>query len=99
MSKLVVITNNLMDASKIQASVPDAEAVRSLDSPTVARAGLILLDLETGLDPTKVVAIGPPVIAYGPHLDAAALEAAVASGCQDALPRSKLFQDPGRVMA
>ncbi len=92
MSQVVVITKNLMDATKVQGAVPTAQIVRSLDAPALRVAELILLDLSSGFDPATVVAIGPPVVAYGPHVDVEALEAARAAGCRQALPRSAMFQ-------
>ena len=92
MSQLVVITNNLMDASRVQSVVPDAVVVRSLHDDALAGADVILLDLISGIDPADVAAIGPPVVAYGPHVDSDALDAAIAAGCRDALPRSRLFR-------
>ncbi len=91
MSGLVLITKNLMDASRVQSAVPDAAVVRSLTAPLLAEADLILLDLASGLDPSDVVAIGPPVVAYGPHVDVDGLNAALAAGCREALPRSRVF--------
>ena len=90
-SRLVVLTNNLMDSSRVQSAVPDAAVARSLDDDALAAADMILLDLTSGIDPADVVAIGPPVVAYGPHVDSDALDAAVAAGCREALPRSKVF--------
>ena len=81
-----------MDLSLVQAAVPGAIAALSLEDEELAGADLILLDLATGLSPADVVSIGPPVIAYGPHVDAQALEAAVEAGCREALPRSKVFR-------
>ncbi|MCI0543490.1 MAG: hypothetical protein L0Z49_03465 [Actinobacteria bacterium] len=92
MAGLVVLTRNLMDAERIRLAVPDAGVARTLDDPGLDTADLILLDLGTGFSPAEVVAIGPPVIAYGPHVDTEALQAAITAGCRDAYPRSRLFQ-------
>ncbi len=92
MSQLVVLTSNLMDATRVQATVPDATVARSLTDDTLQGADVILFDLATGLDPAEVVTIGPPVVAYGPHVDVEALDAAVAAGCREALPRSQVFR-------
>jgi len=81
-----------MDLSLVQAAVPGAIAARTVEDEELAGADLILLDLDMGLSPETVVSIGPPVIAYGPHVDARALEAAVEAGCREALPRSKVFR-------
>lgn len=91
MSGLVVLTRNLMDATRVQSAIPDAGVARSLDADILEGADLILLDLASGLDPAAAATIGPPVVAYGPHVDIDALNAAVAAGCRQALPRSKVF--------
>ena len=92
MSRFVVLTTNLMDASRVQSAVPDAAVARSLADDALTGADVILLDLTTGFDPADVVALGPPVVAYGPHVDGDALDAAVAAGCRKALPRSRVFR-------
>ncbi len=92
MSGLVVLTRDLMDGGRIRSEVLDATLVRDLGDEALAEADLILLDLRSGVDPADVVAIGPPVVAYGPHVDAEALEEAVAKGCREALPRSVVFR-------
>ena len=81
-----------MDGSRVELAVPGASVARSLDDGALTTADLILLDLSTGIAPADAVAIGPPVIAYGPHVDADALEAALDAGCREALPRSMVFQ-------
>lgn len=92
MSRLVVLTTNLMDASRVQSAVPEATVARSVSDGALAGAEVILLDLTSGIDPAEVVALGPPVVAYGPHVDRYALDAALAAGCRDAVPRSRVFQ-------
>lgn len=92
MSGLVAVTRDLMDASRIRSAVPAATVVARVDGPELAEAGLIVLDLAAGIDPAAAAAIGPPVVAYGPHVDSEALAAAVADGCADALPRSVFFR-------
>jgi hypothetical protein len=97
-SQLVVLTKNLMDASRVQSAVLGAVAARSLGDDVLNGADLILLDLSSGIDPADVVAIGPPVVAYGPHVDREALDAAVAAGCREALPRSLVFRRLGELI-
>lgn len=92
MSGLVAVTRDLMDASRIRSAVPAATVVSGIGGPELAEAGLIVLDLAAGVDPAAAAAIGPPVVAYGPHVDSEALAAAVAAGCADALPRSVFFR-------
>ena len=52
----------------------------------------MVLDLATGVDPALVVAEGRAVVAYGAHVDEAALASAIGAGCVDAVPRSKIFR-------
>lgn len=87
-----MLTTNLMDASRVQSAVPDAVIASSLADVALTDADLILLDLTSGFDPAEVVALGPPVVAYGPHVDGDALDAAIAAGCREALPRSRVFR-------
>lgn len=91
-SGLVAVTRDLMDASRIRSAVPGAVVVADLDGPAPVGADLIVLDLAAGIDPAAAAAIGPPVVAFGPHVDGKALAAAVAAGCSDALPRSVFFR-------
>ena len=94
MAERVVITRDLMDGSRFRtaATGTDLAIVRSAESPELADARIVLLDLATGIDPAVVVAEGRTVIAYGAHVDADALDAARAAGCDDALPRSVVFR-------
>ena len=92
MAERVVITRDLMDGGRFRAAVPDVVIVRSGDAPELADAAVVLLDLALGLDPASLVAPGRTLIAYGAHVDEAALAAAMAAGCDDALPRSKVFR-------
>jgi hypothetical protein len=87
-----VLTKNLMDASRVQSVIPGTVVATSVDDSVLIGADLIILDLATGIDPSEVVAIGPPVVAYGPHVDREALDAAVAAGCRQALSRSQIFR-------
>ena len=92
MAERVVVTRDLMDGSRFRAAATDVAIVRSADDEALADARIVLLDLATGIDPTALVAPGRTVIAYGAHVDADALDTAVAAGCDDALPRSIVFR-------
>ncbi len=91
---LAAITRDIMDRGRIAAAVPGAVVTGSPAAPELATADVILLDLTAGIASAEVVAIGPPVIAYGPHGDVEALQAARLAGCAEALPRSKVFRRP-----
>lgn len=92
MAEHVVITRDLMDGSRFRSAAPDVTIVRSADADALADARIVLLDLATGIDPSAVVTDGRTVIAYGAHVDDAALNAAKDAGCADALPRSIVFR-------
>lgn len=92
MADRVVITRDLLDAGRFRAAVPEVVIVRSADAPELTDARFVLLDLALGIDPSEVVADGRTVVAYGAHVDDAALTAAIEAGCVDALPRSKVFR-------
>ena len=92
MAERVVLTRDLMDGGRFRAAVPDVVIVRSVGDPELEDATFVLLDLGTGIDPSAVVAPGRSVVAYGAHVDEAALAAAIEAGCADALPRSKVFR-------
>ena len=92
MAERVVVTRDLMDGGRFRAAVPDVVIVRRGDAPELADATLVLLDLATGIDPAAIVADGRAVIAYGAHVDEEALAAAIAAGCDDAVPRSRIFR-------
>jgi len=95
----VVVTRDLMDASRFRAAAPRVAIVRSLDDPALDDARVVLLDLALGADPAQVVRDGRAVIAYGAHVDDAALAAAKAAGCVDALPRSIVFRRAADLLA
>ncbi|MEM8708014.1 MAG: hypothetical protein AAGE98_16235, partial [Actinomycetota bacterium] len=92
MAEHVVVTRDLMDGGRFRQAVPGVTVVRSADAPELDDARVVLLDLGSGIDPAAVVAEGRTVIAYGPHVDDEALDAAKAAGCADALPRSIVFR-------
>ena len=88
----VVLTRDLMDGSRFRSSLPDAVIARQPTPELVADAHVVIVDLAGNYDLAAVVAFGVPVVAYGAHVDTEALEAALAAGCVDAVPRSKIFR-------
>lgn len=95
--KVVALTPDLGDRSRIAAAAPDAEFVGAAALLVRAAVGadVVLVDLTRAgvldvLD--EVVALGGRVVGYGPHVDAGLLAAATAAGAE-AVPRSRLFRD------
>ena len=93
----MVLAPDLIDRSKISAAVPEATFVgaAALLPGAAAGADLVVVDLSRPgvtdvLD--QVVAAAGDVVGFGPHVDAATLDAATAAGAR-AMPRSRFFAD------
>lgn len=94
--RVVALSVDLMDRSKISAAFPDAQLVRSVKALVDAAAGaaLVLVDLHRVADPTELEALRTTdarVVAYGSHVDDERLQAASAAGAE-AVPRSVFFR-------
>lgn len=86
---VVAITTDLMDRSKITGAIDGVRIARpgsDLGTPDVV---LVDLQLRDALD--AALATDARVIAYGSHVDEAAIDAAIAAGA-DAMPRSVFFR-------
>lgn len=95
---VVVVTRDLMDGGRFRSSSPDVIVHRTVEPGALRDASLIIVDLAGGFDVEALVALGTPVIAYGAHVDAEALDRARALGCVDAFPRSKIFRRAGELL-
>ena len=93
-----LLTRNLMDRSKLEAGLEQA----GWDAPHLTGPRLppsldgVLVDLEhpAALPVIAAAASGRvPCLAYGPHVNTEALEAAKEAGAARALPRSRVFRD------
>jgi CheY-like chemotaxis protein len=76
------------DVARLRAVLEEAAAAESA-------VALVVLDLTTrGLDPAEAVGVARTggakrVIAFGPHVEEASLERAVAAGCDEVLTRGQ----------
>ena len=91
--RVVALSVDLMDRSKISAAYPDATVVRSLAKlvEAAADADLVLVDLGRIDDADVLATIDARVVAFGSHVDEAALAAAAATGAE-AIARSVFFR-------
>lgn len=101
MSRIVALSADLMDRSKIAAAYPDAKLVRSASAlvETATDAELVIVDLHRAGAVEllgDLVAVAGRVVAYGSHVDTDVLDAARAAGCTEVLPRSRFFATLGR---
>ncbi len=95
---------NLMDRSKIEAAVrKQGFAFSAYRDPDAVEPGVsrVLVDLEAvGADQAISAASrgGSTVIAYGPHVDDAAMVRARSMGAAEAVPRSQFFRRLGEYL-
>ncbi len=92
--RVLVVSANLLDRSRIESAIRAAgvSVAASLDAASPTRA-LVDLSSPGAIDRIEELADGGvDVIAFGPHVDTAALEAAAAAGATESLPRSIFFR-------
>jgi hypothetical protein len=98
--RIVALSADLMDRSRIGAAVGDVEFAR--DASGCAGADVVVVDLARhGADvaAVRVVAPNARIVAFGPHVDVELLDRARADGADTVLPRSAFFQDPAGAIA
>ena len=89
-----------MDRSRITAALPEAAFARALEA--AAGADIVIVDLSQHGDDIgalRAAAPGAWIVAYGSHVDEAALAQARADSADVVLPRSKFFHDPAAAVA
>ena len=87
--KAVALAPDLMDASKLRGA--GVEVVRRLDSPPTG-ADLVIIDLDRADVPADIDSWPCRTVGFGRHTDPERLEAALAAGLDDAMPRSVFFK-------
>jgi DNA-binding NarL/FixJ family response regulator len=98
--RIVAITADLMDRSRISGAVDSVEFARDADG--CAGADVVVIDLARAAALVGRVRAAVPearIVAFGAHVDTALLEQAVDDGADVVLPRSKFFQDPAAALA
>ena len=98
--RIVAITGDLMDRSRISGAIDGVEFAR--DAAACAGADVVVIDLARNAELVAAVRAAAPaarIVAFGPHVDAGALEQATADGADSVLPRSRFFQDPAGALA
>jgi hypothetical protein len=84
--KVVALTTDLMDRSKLSAAIPGITFALTDD------AEIVVIDLARGVEPVAAVRASHPnarIVAYGPHV-----ENYDDVPADVVLPRSKFFRDP-----
>ena len=88
-ARVVAVTTDLMDRSKISGAIAGIRVVRP--GAEIGDADVVLVDLGLAGALDAAVASGARVIAYGSHVDEDALAAARTAGAE-AMPRSLFFR-------
>ena len=98
--RIVAITSDLMDRSRISGAVDGVEFARG--AAACAGADVVLIDLARDaalVAAVRAAAPGARIVAFGPHVDTELLEQAARDGADAVLPRSKFFQDPAATLS
>lgn len=96
---VVALVTDLMDRSRLLAAVPGITFARQ--AADTAGATVVIVDLtRAGLDIAAVRAAAPGarLVAYGPHVDGAAQQAALDAGADATYARSQFFRDPAAAL-
>ncbi len=110
----ILLTTDLMTASKAQGAAARAGcSLRTVaDAPALLiqaeqqGAGLVILDLSMpGIDPASLVprlralAGRPTILAFGPHVHEAQLQAAAEAGCDAVIARGQFHAQAEQILA
>jgi hypothetical protein len=97
--RVCALVVDLMDRSRISASVPDVKFVR--DAAACAGADVVIIDLARSGNHVGAVRAALPaarIVCFGPHVDESSASAARAAGADVVLPRSRFFHDPNAAL-
>ena len=95
MARVVALVSDLMLASRVDGALTAAgHDVTVLGAPAddAADADLIVADLEA-VDPSEVVAIGPPTLGFYSHVDVDTKRRAEDAGFDLVVPRSRMSRE------
>ena len=88
--RVVAASTDLLDRSRIAATVPGVMLVRSLAG---VEADVVLVDVSRPALVAELRGVrAARIVAYAPHVDDAAQGAALAAGCTEVLARSVFFR-------
>jgi DNA-binding NarL/FixJ family response regulator len=91
----VALVDDLMDRSRVRAALGDAVRFTRV-AADAAGADVVVVDLALhaeAIPEIRRVAPTARIVAFGPHVDDAALTAARTAGADAVLPRSRFFHD------
>ena len=96
---IVALVDDLMDRSRLSASLPATTYQRDPDG---IDASVVIVDLGRYPDAVAAVRAALPaarIVAFGSQVEGGLLEAARAAGADVVVPRSRFFRDPAAAVA
>jgi DNA-binding NarL/FixJ family response regulator len=96
---IVALVDDLMDRSRLS-GLGDVSFAR--DAGGTEGADVVVIDLARHADAVAAVRAASPtarIVAFGPHVDEADLDAARRDGADVVLARSRFFRDPAAALA
>jgi len=93
--RVVALVDDLMDRSKVSSAFPGAQFAR--DATPAGDADVVIVDLARHGGEVGAVRAAAPcarLVAFGPHVDDAALARAREEGADVVVARSVFFRDP-----
>ena len=101
MTSVVALVTDLMDRSRIASSLTaPVEFIADVNGLATRDPSIVLADLRRAGDPVDLRRAAPHarIIAFGSHVDDAALDAAREAGIDDVMPRSTFFRTLGQLI-
>jgi hypothetical protein len=98
--RVCALVGDLMDRSRISASIPDVVFVRGIAA--CVGADVVIVDLARSGKEVGGLREAVPlarIVCFGPHVDEESAAAARAAGAASVLPRSRFFHDPSAAIA
>jgi DNA-binding NarL/FixJ family response regulator len=97
--KIVAMTSDLMDRSRIAGAIGDVEFVA--DPARATGADVVVIDLARHADAVSAARAAAPdarIVGFGPHVDTERFARASEDGADVVVPRSVFFQDPAATL-
>lgn len=96
MARVIAISQDLMFASKVQATLAAAghevTLVPAVGEAMAEEADVVVADLDAGR-PEDLVGLGAPVLGYYSHVNVETKRSAEAAGIEMAVPRSRMARE------
>jgi hypothetical protein len=99
--RVVALVSDLMDRSKLSATIAGVTFARTVPECADAQADVVIVDLArfgAAVGDLRAALPTARIAAFGPHVDETAASDARAAGADLVWPRSRFFRDPAAVL-